>query len=175
MTEQKGTKKPKVVHNTGNIEWYTPPIYLEAARQVMGGIDCDPASSDFAQRTVQAAAYFTAETNGLGQRWGKRVWMNPPYSRELIGLFCESLAKKFTDGEVEQACVLVNNATETTWFNTLMRPSSAVCLVKGRIKFLDSQGKPKNTPTQGQAVLYLGSNPHRFTAVFSQFGTVLHS
>src|SRR5262245_13067731 len=39
-------------------EWYTPPQYIAAARAVLGAIDLDPASSEIAQTTVQAGAFF---------------------------------------------------------------------------------------------------------------------
>src|SRR4051794_17958061 len=54
---------------TGEVEWYTPAAYVEAARGVLGGIDLDPATSDHAQRTVRAAAYHTAETDGVAHPW----------------------------------------------------------------------------------------------------------
>ena len=54
---------------SGKVEYYTPPAIIEAARQTMGGIDLDPASCEQANRTVQAANYFSAEDNGLLQPW----------------------------------------------------------------------------------------------------------
>ncbi|MDP8929537.1 MAG: phage N-6-adenine-methyltransferase [Actinomycetota bacterium] len=63
---------------TGNVEWYTPRPYLDAAVAVMGAIDLDPASCDLAQRNVRAVRYFTTEDDGLRQDWWGRVWLNPP-------------------------------------------------------------------------------------------------
>ena len=40
------------IHNTGKEAWYTPPEYIDAVVEVMGGIDLDPASSDRAQQVV---------------------------------------------------------------------------------------------------------------------------
>ncbi len=166
--------KPHVSHNSGNNEWYTPPEYIEAARLVMGGIDLDPASSDKANEIVQAATYYTAEDDGLMHSWRGRVWMNPPYSADLIGEFCRQLQRSVMSERVSEACVLVNNATETDWFNALLSVSDALCLIRRRVKFIDVDGNPSGAPLQGQIVLYIGQNVSRFSSEFSKFGTVLY-
>ena len=175
IAETRPAKKSHVSHNSGNNEWYTPPQFIEAARATLGTIDCDHASSDFAQQTIQATTYYTAENDGLTQPWGKRVWMNPPYGKPLISEFCTALTRKYQSGEVQEACVLVNNATETAWFRALMDICTCACFLTRRIKFLNSTGKPQHTPLQGQVILYFGPHPENFTRSFSQFGKVMYS
>jgi len=162
-----------VTHNSGNNEWYTPSEYIEAARQVLGEIDLDPASSEIANKTVKAKIYFTAEDDGLKYSWDGRIWMNPPYSGDLIGKFTEKLARHYSQGEVTEAVVLINNATETNWFQSLLIHVSAVCFVKGRIKYWNADGVPENTGLQGQVILYLGVDIIRFENIFKDFGIVL--
>ena len=160
-------KTPHVAFNSGNNEWYTPADYIEAAREVMGGIDLDPASSDVANEVVKADVYFTAETNGLDKPWYGNVWMNPPYASDLIGQFVDKLIAELP--EIEQAIVLVNNATETEWFNKLVAKASAVCFPRSRVKFYMPDGKT-GAPLQGQAVIYFGEHKERFAEVFSGKG-----
>lgn len=165
--------KPHVTHNSGENEWYTPPAFIEMARKAMGGIDCDPASSDFANKVVKAKTHYTAQDNGLAQQWRGRVWMNPPYSNPLCGEFCAALTRKFAEKEIDQACVLVNNATETGWFQSMLKLASGVCFLEGRVKYHDHTGTPANSPLQGQAVLYFGSRVQSFVVSFSDAGVVL--
>lgn len=174
ITTESIKQSTHVSYNSGNNEWYTPAEYIEAARQVMSEIDLDPASSEIANRLVKARTYYTAENDGLLYSWHGRTWMNPPYAAELIGKFTEKLAYHYREFDVPEAIVLVNNATETNWFQGLLIYASAVCFVKQRVKFIDIEGNPTGAPLQGQAVLYLGDNPKRFGAEFTPFGTVLY-
>ncbi len=162
-------KRPHVANNSGNNEWYTPAEYIAAARAVMGTIDLDPASSDIANKTVQAATYYTAETNGLDQEWEGKVWMNPPYAGELIGQFTAKLIQHVQQYDVREAIVLVNNATETAWFQELVSEASAVAFPRGRVRFWKPDGTP-GAPLQGQAIVYIGVNQERFVNEFARFG-----
>jgi len=90
-----------ILNSSESTEWYTPAPYVEAARNVLGGIDLDPASCEEANKTVGASVYFTPEpyvkdsiapavcTDGLSEPWyiedfdnrwaPSRVFLNPPY------------------------------------------------------------------------------------------------
>lgn len=158
-----------VGRNSGDNEWYTPAAFVDAARAVMGGIDLDPASNAKANEVVGATLFYDEATDGLAQPWQGRVWMNPPYAHPLVERFAERMARSYVAGEVAQACVLVNNATETTWFQTMAVVSSALCLPRGRIRFWHPD-KPEASPLQGQAILYFGQNTESFVSTFIPFG-----
>jgi hypothetical protein len=160
--------KPHVANNSGDNEWYTPKEYIEAARQVLGEIALDPASNPLANDIVQAATFYTVEDTGLDKDWFGTVWMNPPYESGLIGQFAEKLCDSYASGNVTDAIVLVNNATETRWFQSLAEQASAACFPKGRVKFWHP--RKVAVPLQGQAILYLGPNTDEFARAFSQFG-----
>lgn len=164
---QEVLKRPHVSFNSGNNEWYTPAEIIEAARSAMGSIDLDPASNDIAQKVVKARTYYTAETNGLDKTWTGNVWMNPPYASDLIGKFVDNMVSERKN--YDQAVILVNNATETEWFNRLISIADAVCFPKSRVKFYMPDGKT-GAPLQGQAIIYIGGNSEKFFEAFRQIG-----
>jgi ParB family chromosome partitioning protein len=170
-TAREAVKKAHVAQNSGNNEWYTPAPFIEAARAVLGKFDLDPASSKIANRTVKADHIFTAEDDGLKQDWPVgRIWMNPPYAQPLMGQFADKFASEVRRGS--EGIVLVNNATETAWFQTIAAECSAICFPKTRIRFLDPEGNP-GAPLQGQAIIYCGPSPESFEDAFAGFGLVV--
>lgn len=167
-------KGAHVSHNSGENEWYTPPDYIERARKVMGGIDLDPATSEKAQEVVRADRYFTIESDGLSQKWAGRVWMNPPYASGLVEPFTAKLADSYREGDVTQALALVNNATDTAWFQYMAAWATSVLFIRGRIRFHDREGNASGAPLQGQALVYFGDDAPGFAQAFGDLGLVLY-
>ena len=156
--------------------WFTPAIYTDMARKVMNGIDLDPFSSTQANKTVKAKKIFTIDDSGLTQDWchiGKlKVWMNPPYGRGLMDQAIDKLIEEYYKGSISEAIVLVNNATETQWFQSLVKESSAICLVERRISFYNVDGKNVSGNTRGQVFVYIGQSHLKFKDVFESIGLV---
>lgn len=162
-----------VSNASGENEWYAPAVIVEAARSVLGGIDVDPASSKIANETVKAGTFYDIAHDGLdNKKWEGAVWMNPPYSHPLIKEFTRTFADKYASGEIRSGCVLVNNATETEWFQYLAQQADSMCLIRGRVKFIDKEGEQSGAPLQGQAVLYFGGVPDVFADRFKTMGMI---
>jgi phage N-6-adenine-methyltransferase len=170
VKDARAKRNPHVAQNSGDNEWYTPKKFIEAARIVLGTIDLDPASSEIANKTVQAETFYTAEDNGIDKEWFGNVWLNPPYAAPLISEFVSQLEAQRHN--VESFIVLVNNATETRWFHRLMNISHAICLPVGRVRFVNPDGEI-GAPLQGQAILYGGDNIQVFHKEFRKFGRTL--
>ncbi len=171
MTTATVIKNVHVSNNSGENEWYTPSKYIESARLTMVSIDLDPASSELANKTVKAQKFYSSVDNGLNYDWFGNVWLNPPYAQPLINQFSEKLIEEY-DKNIKQAIVLVNNATETNWFQNMAQHASAICFPATRIKFIDLDGKPSGSPLQGQCFLYFGDNAEAFKENFHQYGLV---
>lgn len=161
--------RPHVSNNSGNNEWYTPKKYVDAARNVLGHIDLDPASCAYANKTVQAERFYSVEDDGLTKEWHGNVWMNPPYNAEGVTKFTEKFVDEYNAGNIKEGIVLVNNATETSWFVNMVSAASAVVFPRGRIRY-ESATRESLAPLQGQAFLYFGKNIEKFFECFSDIG-----
>ena len=154
---------------TGEIERYTPAEYVEKVREVLGEIDLDPATCELAQQTVRATRYFTLVDDGLKQEWHGNVFLNPPY-HHLCPIFINKLIEELKAGRTTAAILLVNNCTDTEWFDVAIRDCASVCFKRGRISFIDENGQTMGVPPQGQIFLFYGPDVDRFEDVFSSIG-----
>jgi phage N-6-adenine-methyltransferase len=154
-----------------SFEWYTPVVVVEAAREVLGGIDIDPASCAMANETVMAARYFTADDDGLKHDWPGRVWLNPPYGGGRAGAFVEQLLGQVEKRITTSSIVLLSgNSTDTGWFRPLF--DFPICFA-GRIDFIAPGGEANSSPPHGSVCVYVGPDVDRFVRVFEEFGPVV--
>ena len=155
---------------TGDPEWYTPDAVLALVRAVLGPIDVDPASCAVAQATVQAHTFYTIEDDGLRQPWPGTVFCNPPYKLPDVARFIGKLCEELDAQRTTAAILLVNNATETDWFQRAFARANAVCFPDGKIHFVSATHDGHAGPCVGQALLYYGPDPLGFCTVFATLG-----
>jgi hypothetical protein len=108
--------------------------------------------------------FFTKEQDGLTQPWHNRVFLNPPFRRDLIAKFVAKLISERPN--YEQAIALVNADTSTEWFQTLCGAANAIAFPKRRLVFYNEITQQQN-PVFGSAFVYIGDRPGAFAEAFS--------
>jgi hypothetical protein len=147
--------------------WGTPDYILDAVREAFGGqIDCDPASNAKAQERVRAVDWHGPDnyvsdpfgTNGLDYGWEGRVFINPPYGKNLVLPFADMLSCMWDNIEaaafpITAHAVLVNLDPSTAWFKTFESCSTHLVNL-GRVAFLHPDtGLPVKGNSRSQCLL----------------------
>jgi len=155
---------PRNVHfMSESVECYTPREVLDRVIAAMGAIDLDPCSNSHESPNVPAAEHFTQEDDGLAQLWRGRVFMNPPYGRELDDWIAK-LCGEYEAGRVTEAVALVPSRTDTQWFRRLR--AYPRCFLWGRLRFVNQEN---SAPFPSMAV-YLGLHLASFIRSFADIG-----
>lgn len=155
---------------SGNFEYYTPYKIVQAARQTMGKIDLDPASSHLANKFVKATSIFTIEDDGLKQKWFGKVWMNHPFGRDTNPKWIKKIIEEYKCGNIVEACCITYASTSEAWFQPLL--SYLQCFLVPRTNYILPDGSKKQGVTKGSVVTYLGNNSINFHESFASFGHI---
>jgi hypothetical protein len=128
-------------------EWYTPPHVFKAL-----GVDFD---MDVASPGKQVTPWIPARqfllAKSLEQRWGGFVWMNPPFGgRNGIEPWLDKF-KAHGNG-----IALVPDRTSAPWWQRFAPHMSLWLFVSPKLKFIDSQGIPGESPAQGTCLMAAG-------------------
>lgn len=126
--------------------WFTP----EEVTKDLGSFDLDPCTMSF-------APYFHATENvlfdkyecGLDKIWEGRVWLNPPYGKEID----KWLTRLYHHGN---GMALVFSRTETRWAQRHLWLADGVNFLKGRISFVASDGRKSTNASNGSMLLAYG-------------------
>lgn len=148
-------------------DFHTPPPIINAARNAMGRIDLDPASSYFANREIGAKFIFMETDRGQDQKWYGNVWLNPPFA-----VYPEFAAAAVRERENYKAlCLLASERSITTkYFEGVRRAADALCIINGRLNFCGIVDPNTGSATFGFLIFYLGPDVGRFAEAFSGLG-----
>lgn len=159
----KNERQARALYSSDSAEWYTPQDVITRVERVLGAISLDPCANS--EKTVPAKRHYTAEDDGLSQKWAGSVYMNPPYGRE-IAPWVEKLCGEHASGAVREAIALVPARVDTEWFR--MFRDFAVCFLNGRLKF---SGHENSAPFPS-AVVYIGPDIISFCREFEEIGDI---
>lgn len=127
-------------------EWLTPPSIIEALGGP-GSFDLDPASPA-GRPWPTALMHFTKDDDGLSRDWFGRVWLNPPYSRPLLGRFMDRMAGH------GRGTALIFARTDTEVFHRhVWERAGGLLFLKGRMKFHSVSGEQAGKDAGAPVVL----------------------
>ena len=123
------------------------------------------------------------ETRGELHAWVGRMWLNPSYNAEMMLKFFKKGIQEYENGNVTEAIIHANTLdTQSDWFQALGELSTAICIVRGRIKWVAAHKFVSDllsklgiiwNPTytrHGSVFFYWGEQPSKFNTVFTRFG-----
>ena len=110
------------------------------------GFTLDPCSTD---ANAKCPRHYTRKDDGLSKDWsGERVFMNPPYGRE-IGSWVEKAAT--SDALVVG---LLPARTDTRWFHDWVYGRAELRFVRGRLKFERGGAPGMSAPFPSMAAIW---------------------
>lgn len=102
--------------------------------------------------TAKCEKYFTPAIDGLAQNWCNNIcWMNPPYGRDQIK-WIDKAAKESLNG-VTVVCLIPARPDTRAWQNIIFPNATAICFIKGRLKF----GGSKDSAPFPSAIVVFGN------------------
>jgi site-specific DNA-methyltransferase (adenine-specific) len=117
-------------YNGNGREWATPPEVF-APLDAEFAFTLDPCATADNRKVPR---YFDEATNGLEQSWsGERVFMNPPYGREVYAWTRKARL------EAERGALVVGllpDSTDLAWWHDDVVGHAEVRYLRGRVRFL---------------------------------------
>jgi phage N-6-adenine-methyltransferase len=130
-------KTQKVMFSSKKDDWETPRILFDTLNDQYGEFLLDVCATSVNTKYLY---FFTKEQDGLSQEWhwAKKVWMNPPYGRE-IGKWVSKANEESESGAL--VVCLLPSRTCTSWFHDYIynKPRVEVHFIRGRVRFVGAK------------------------------------
>lgn len=103
-------------------EWETPEEVFIPLSKEFGPFDLDPAADS---RNTRAPKFYSIEENGLAKEWNGRIWLNPPYGRD-IGHWMQKAGHEALTGRAAIVVALVPARVDTAWWHDWVQGKAEV-------------------------------------------------
>ena len=127
-------------------EWTTPQSLFDTLNEQFH-FTLDPCATP---ENAKCRRYFTKADDGLKQKWTGRVFMNPPYGREIGKWVKKAYEASKTDADL--VVCLLPSRTDTRWWHEYCMKGE-ITFIKGRLKF----GEAKNSAPFPSAIVLFAS------------------
>ena len=105
----------------------------------------DPCATD---ESAKCDRYYTIDDNGLDKSWAnERVFMNPPYGREIK----KWMEKAYLESKMALIVCLIPSRTDTKWWHDYVMKANEIRFIKGRLKF---ENYKANAPFPSAIVIF---------------------
>lgn len=140
------------LYSSACTEWGTPPEVFDPLAAEFGPFDLDPAASAC---NAKAPRFYSTADNGLVQEWDGRVWLNPPYGRNIAKWMMKAYRSTREDGKASVVVCLVHARTDTKWFHEWVYGKAEIRFVKGRLRFIAPDGtRGGSSPFPSMVAIY---------------------
>jgi len=126
-------------------EWATPQPLFDELDRIFGGFTLDPCATP---DNAKCPRFFTRAEDGLAQSWGGKVFMNPPYGRE-IGKWVKKAWEESQSGAL--VVCLLPARVDTRWWHEYAH-KGYVHFLQGRLRF----GAARNCAPFPSAIVTFG-------------------
>lgn len=130
-------------------EWATPQDFFDKLdKEFM--FDLDVCAT---RENAKCKRWYELRDDGLSKPWlGYRIWMNPPYGRE-IGKWVKKAHDTIMGGVRNHGLVvcLLPARTDTKWFHEYILNKAEIRFIKGRLKF---GGSKNSAPFPSMLVIF---------------------
>jgi len=140
-----GASHRNIHFSCATVEWETPQSLFDELSWIYGGFTLDPCATP---QNAKCTRYFTREDDGLRQRWEGKVFVNPPYGREIDRWVRKAFES--SQGGALVVCLLPAR-TDTRWWQDYARRGH-VWFLRGRLKF----GNARNAAPFPSAIVTFG-------------------
>ena len=175
-----------IMHSSRSDKWFTPVHIIAKVQQVLGHVDCDPASERDANLRIGATRYLTADGELPESVWllnEGTVYLNPPGNKignkSLTGLFWKRMMQERDSGLLTHGifmCFSIEALQSTQKPGQQSIGEFPFCVPSKRIKFDDPNDHSKQSPSHSNAIVYVpGMMDKRdlFAEVFRSEGVVI--